>query len=179
MREQSEARCGRARPGTGGRRASLLLLNTTFEWRVRRIAREIFVGINADPGMIDGEQLHLVEVHRIFQRLHEGGNSAAIFFSSAVRPSLIDSVGRAMLRRLCLHSPPSSVHDTRAEHVADKLVFGAIPGEKRGTGTAAADPSQKGLRHYWRRPRFILQHAGRHVMRTTSATFACPSPMVR
>ena len=43
-----------------------------FERRIRRIAGEVFVGIDLDIGrMIDSDQLHLVEINRLFERLHE------------------------------------------------------------------------------------------------------------
>ena len=43
-----------------------------LERRIRRIRREILVGINVDVrGMIDRQQPHLIEVDGLFQRLHE------------------------------------------------------------------------------------------------------------
>ncbi len=64
------------------------------------------------------------------------------FSRSALRSSLMASVGRAILRSTIFPVGPSLAadpvsDDTRAEHVADELIFVAIPGKERGTGTAA------------------------------------------
>ena len=59
-------------PGPGGRASIILVAEHDLERRVRRIAGEIFVGIDVDVGgMIDGEQFHLIEIDGFFERLHE------------------------------------------------------------------------------------------------------------
>ena len=57
-------------PGSGGR--ARIAADDDFEFGIRRIRCEIFVGIYVDTGgMIDGEQSHLIEVDGFFEWLHE------------------------------------------------------------------------------------------------------------
>ena len=125
--------------------------------------------------MIDGEQLHLIEVNGLFERLHEAetqhwvphpslvlGRVGIVFFAERIAIEL-NGFGRtsniaddfAFARR----DPVSN--DACAEHIADELVVRAIPGEERWTGTAAAVHFSKGLRLVGGDFDFILQNAGR------------------
>ena len=66
-------RCGRARVPAGDH----------FEWRIRRIAGEVFVGINVEVRrMIDRDELHLIEIHGFFERLHEAEAEFAVFLAN-------------------------------------------------------------------------------------------------
>ena len=56
-----------------------------FEIWIRRIAGKIFVGKNVYVrGMVDREQLYLVEINRFFQGFHEAEAELAIFFANGV-----------------------------------------------------------------------------------------------
>src|ERR1700679_1222384 len=67
-------------PGTGGRAGIVLIAEHNLERRVRWIAGEIFVGIDIEiGGMIDREQLDLIEVDRFFERFHKTKAQFAVF----------------------------------------------------------------------------------------------------
>src|ERR1022692_3183968 len=122
-------------PSTGGRTRGAAEHN--LERRVRRIAGEIFIGINVKVGgMIDGEQLHLVEVNGLFQRLHEAETQLAIFFAERSTVKL-DGFGRPSN---ISSTPPFPRRDPVpddpcAEHTPDGLKARAAPRKERGPRT--------------------------------------------
>src|SRR5277367_5100783 len=89
--------------------------------------------------MIDGQQFHLIEIYRLFQRLHESEAELAIFFS---KRAAIKLDGFSWTRNITFDFVSAGLNpmpdDARAQHVSDKLIFVAIPSKKRGTRTAAA-----------------------------------------
>src|SRR5271156_5172774 len=154
-------------PRAGGGTRIVLIAEHNLERRVRRIAREIFVRIYVDlGGMIDGEQLHLIEINRLFEGLHEAEAQLAIFFAqrSAVE---LDGFGRAcdvpddaaLDIAISRRDPVSD--DACTEHVADKFVVRPVPREERWTGAAAADEFSDVLQLVGSDSNFILQNAGR------------------
>src|ERR1017187_7774221 len=147
------------RPG----RRTRIAAEHNLERRIRWVAGEIFIRINVEiGGVINGEEFHLIEVHRFFQRLHETKTQLAISFAKRVAVEL-DGFGRTSnvaLDVVFSGCDPVSNH-ARAQHVADELVFVAVPSEKRRTGTAAAVHFQKILTLVGGDFDFILQYAGR------------------
>src|ERR1700688_4804552 len=120
-------------PCTGGRTRIFTIADHTFEWRVWRIAGEIFIGININiGGMIDGQQLDLIEINRFFERLHEAEAQLAIFFlnRASVDFDRLRWTGDVALYLAVLSRDPVA-DDARAEHVADELIFFTIPCEER------------------------------------------------
>ena len=129
-----------------------------LEWRIRRVAGEIFVGINVDRSrMIDRQQFYLIEINSFFQRLHEAEAELAVFLANRVAMNF-DVFRRP--RNVALVRPNPVADHARAQHVADQLVVRAIPDEKCGTGTAAAIDFQEVLFFQPGNSDFILQNAG-------------------
>ena len=107
-----------------------------FERRIGRIAGEILVGEYVDSaGMVHGQQLHLVEIDGLFQRLHEPETELAVFLANRVARNL--DVFRGA-RNVTLVGPDPVADYARAQHVADQFVVRAVPGEQGGAGTAPA-----------------------------------------
>src|SRR5208282_1422690 len=150
-------------PRAGGRTRIILITEHHLERRVGRIAGEIFVGIDVDlPGMIDGQQLHLIEIDRLFERLHEAETELAIFFAERGTIEL-NGFGRTSdiaFDVSFIRCDPVS-DDARTEHVADEFVVRTIPSEERRTRAAAAIHLGKVLHLVGSDFNFILQNAGR------------------
>ena len=99
------------------RRRTRALADDHFEWRIRRIAREIFVGINLKiRRVIDGNDLHLIQVHSFFERLHKAEAELAVFFANRIAINL-DVFGGA--RNITLAGADPMSNDTRSEHVSN------------------------------------------------------------
>src|SRR5579863_8206445 len=130
-----------------------------FEWRVRRIAGEVLVGINVKiGGMIDGHELYLVKIDRFFQRLHEPETELAVFLSNRI------AVNFDVFRRpgnIALPGPYPVSDDARAEHVPDQLIALSIPNEKGGARTSTAIDFHKFLFAIARDFHFVLQNSSR------------------
>src|SRR6266436_2023978 len=106
-----------------------------FERRIRRIAGEIFVGIDVNASrMIDRQQLHLVEINRLFERLHKPEAELAISLADRVAIEL--NVFRWTSDVPFIRPDPVS-DNARAQHVADELIVLAVPHKERGAGRAA------------------------------------------
>ena len=71
-----------------------------LEPRIRRVAGEKFVGIDVEiGGMVDCQQLHLIEINDLFERLHEAEAQLDRPFPEwQLRSTLMYSVGRGMSR---------------------------------------------------------------------------------
>ncbi len=96
-----------------------------FEFRIRWIRREIFVGINLEiRGMIDCQNTHLIEVHRFLQRFHKAEAEIAVFLADGVSIDL-DVLDRT--RNVALPRPNPVPDYACAQHVGDKFVALAIP----------------------------------------------------
>ncbi len=97
------------------RRRARIPADHNFERWIRRIAGEIFVGINLELGrMIDRQQLYLIEIHGLFERLHEAETELAIFFSNGLAINL--DVFRRSRNVALAGANPVSDHSS-AEHV--------------------------------------------------------------
>src|SRR5579862_8047303 len=95
------------------------------EFRIRRVRREIFIGINTEAGwMIHREQSHLIEVNGFFQRLHEAKAELAILFANRISIKFYVFHGT---RNVALSRPNPVPDDSRTKHVCDKLVPLTIP----------------------------------------------------
>ena len=130
-----------------------------FERRIRRVAGEIFVGENIDSGrMVHGQQLHLIEIDRFFQRLHETETEFAVFFAHRVAGDL-DVFRRP--RNVALAGPNPVPDHARAQHVSHQFVVGAVPNKQRRTGTAAAVHFEEAVVFHSGNLDFILYDSGR------------------
>src|SRR5579871_2490292 len=129
-----------------------------FELRVRRIAGEIFIGKNIDVGwMINRQKLDLIEIHRLFQRLHEAKAELSVFSSDRVAINF-DVLSRSW--NVSLARPDPVPHHSRAKHVGHELVLVPIPDKKRRTRTAAAVDLHELVLAIGGEFDFILQNAG-------------------
>ena len=130
-----------------------------FEIWIWRIAGKIFVRINVNVrGMIDRQQLYLIEVNCLFERLHEAEAELAIFFANGVA---IDFYVFRGARNVALAGAYPVADDASAEHVSDELVAFTVPNEKRGAGTATAVNFHVFLFAIGGYFDFILQNSGR------------------
>src|SRR3954447_1966866 len=128
-----------------------------FEFRIRRVAREILVRINLDVGrMIDGQQFNSIQVNRFFQRLHKAEAKLAVLSNHRVTIDL--DVLRWTGDVALVWSDPVS-DDARAQHVADQLIVIPVPNEERRTRTAAAIDLQKFLLAFARNFDLVLKHS--------------------
>ena len=126
--------------------------------------------------MIDGEQLHLVEINGFFQWLHEAEAEFAVFLAERVavefdvfrRPSDVAFPGRYPM-------PDNS----GTEHVADEFVVRAVPDKERWTGGAAAVDLQKVLHFVGGNFDFVLQNAGGPRQAHHVGFFRLARPIVR
>src|SRR5580692_1287978 len=106
-----------------------------FKRRIRRVAGEVFVGINVEVGrMIYGNDFDLIQIHGFFKRFHEAKAELAIFFSNGLAINL-DVLGWP--RNIALAGPDPVSDNSRTEHVPDQLVTCAVPNKKGGAGTSA------------------------------------------
>ena len=106
--------------------------------------------------MIDGQQLHAIEIDRFFQGFHEAEAQLAILLAKkfAVHLDVFLRTGNIALTR---RNPVSDY--ACAEHVADQLIVRAVPGEQRGTRTSAPVNLGKALFPVAGDLNFVLKHA--------------------
>ena len=106
--------------------------------------------------MIDGQQPHLVEIHRLFHRLKEPEAEHSLAWFHALRGNFQVFVG---IGNIALSRRDPMAHDTRPDHVGNEFIFMSVPGKQNGAGTPAPVQLRDGV--------LLLRHEIHFVLRNT------------
>src|SRR5579864_379378 len=137
-------------PGSRWRPRRFLVAGNYLELRIRRIAGEIFVGINVFLGrMINSHHLNRVDVNDLLHRLHQEEAEDAVWTGADARPPIAwwrDKIALLKFpnhipinlhplhwtRNIPLVRPNPMANDSSTEHVGNKLIALSVPYKQSG-----------------------------------------------
>ena len=127
--------------------------------RVWRHRREVLVRVDVGAvGVIDREELHLIEVDHFFHRLGEPERQPAVFLAHLPALDLHELVDVGDVARA---GGDPVADDRRADGVGDELVALAVPGEEHRAGAAATIDLRDRVPRVRFQLHFVLDDAGR------------------